>query len=89
VCSAGDRVGILYHGSSLRFVTVQVATCCCLCTAGNILMRPWIPQQDLLGHPAVKVFMTHGGIHSMYEALFHGQPMVLMPLGIDQFDNAR
>ena len=52
-------------------------------------MLPWIPQQDLLGHPAVKAFLTHGGIHSIYEALFHGQPMVIMPLGIDQFDNAR
>jgi glucuronosyltransferase len=57
--------------------------------AGNILVRAWLPQQDLLGHPVVKVFLTHGGIHSVYEALWHGQPMVVMPLATDQFDNAR
>lgn len=55
---------------------------------GNILVRPWLPQQDLLGHPAVKVFLTHGGIHSIYEGLWHGKPMVVMPLAVDQFGEA-
>ncbi len=57
--------------------------------AGNVAVRPWLPQQDLLGHPAVKVFLTHGGIHSMYEAIYHGVPTVVVPLAADQADNAR
>ena len=57
--------------------------------AGNIRVQQWLPQQDLLGHPAVKLFLSHGGIHSMYESLWHGTPMVLMPIATDQFDNSR
>lgn len=55
----------------------------------NVRIQPWLPQQDLLGHPGVKAFLTHGGIHSMYEGIYHAVPMVLMPLAADQFDNAR
>ena len=57
--------------------------------AGNIRVQQWLPQQDLLGHPAVKLFLSHGGIHSMYEARWHSKPMVLVPIATDQFDNAR
>ena len=52
-------------------------------------MQQWLPQQDLLGHPAVKLGLSHGGIHSMYEALWYSKPMVLVPIATDQFDNAR
>ncbi len=27
----------------------------------NILIKRWRPQNDLLGHPNVKKFVTHGG----------------------------
>jgi len=50
---------------------------------------PWLPQNDLLGHPATRAFLTHGGIHSLYEAVYHAVPMVVVPIGADQPDNAR
>ena len=51
---------------------------------------PWVPSlNDLLGHPATKAFLNHGGLHSFYEAIYHGVPMVVMPIGADQPDNAR
>lgn len=54
----------------------------------NVVIQSWIPQNDLLGHPSVKAFVTHGGARSMQEAVYHGVPMVVVPLFADQFDNA-
>ncbi|KAG7332810.1 hypothetical protein KOW79_004644 [Hemibagrus wyckioides] len=53
----------------------------------NTLLLDWIPQNDLLGHPKTKVFITHGGTNSIYEAIYHGVPMLAIPLILDQFDN--
>ncbi len=51
---------------------------------------PWVPSlNDLLGHPTTRAFLTHGGVHSYYEAIYHAVPMVVMPIGADQPDNAR
>lgn len=41
-----------------------------------------------LAHHGVKAFLTHAGSHGLYEALCHGVPMVMLPLGGDQTDNA-
>ncbi|KAJ8260918.1 hypothetical protein COCON_G00166410 [Conger conger] len=53
----------------------------------NIRLLDWIPQNDLLGHPKTKAFITHGGTNGMYEAIYHGVPMVGIPLFGDQPDN--
>ena len=53
----------------------------------NVLLKKWLPQQDLLAHPNLKVFVTHGGLFSLQEALFHNTPMVGIPLGTDQKPN--
>ncbi|XP_012864473.1 PREDICTED: UDP-glucuronosyltransferase 2B31-like isoform X2 [Dipodomys ordii] len=53
----------------------------------NTVLYKWIPQNDLLGHPKTKAFITHGGTNGVYEAIYHGIPMVGMPLFGDQPDN--
>ncbi|MBN3314894.1 UD2A1 glucuronosyltransferase, partial [Atractosteus spatula] len=53
----------------------------------NTRVYDWIPQNDLLGHPKTKVFITHGGTNGIYEAIYHGVPMVGIPLFGDQPDN--
>ena len=53
----------------------------------NVLLKKWLPQQDLLAHPNLKVFVTHGGLFSLQEALFHNTPIVGIPLGTDQKPN--
>ncbi|KAJ0055882.1 hypothetical protein NL108_014262 [Boleophthalmus pectinirostris] len=53
----------------------------------NTLLVKWLPQNDLLGHPKTRVFVTHGGTNGMYEAIYHGVPVVGLPLLFDQFDN--
>ena len=54
----------------------------------NIRTTVWGAQNDILGHPAVKVFVTQAGINSLYEAAFHGKPIVSVPMAADQPDNA-
>ncbi|XP_051806453.1 UDP-glucuronosyltransferase 2A1-like isoform X5 [Acanthochromis polyacanthus] len=53
----------------------------------NTKLYDWIPQNDLLGHPKTRAFITHGGANGIYEAIYHGVPMVGIPLFGDQPDN--
>ncbi|VDH92472.1 glucuronosyltransferase [Mytilus galloprovincialis] len=55
---------------------------------GNILLLPWLPQNDLLGHVKTKLFITHCGKSSVFEALYHGVPMITVPIDFDQISNA-
>lgn len=53
----------------------------------NTVLVEWMPQNDLLGHPRVKAFVSHGGTNGIYEAIYHGVPLVGIPLLFDQFEN--
>ncbi|CAL5228007.1 g11062 [Coccomyxa viridis] len=54
----------------------------------NTKVGCWMPQNDVLGHPRVKAFLSHCGTNSMYEAAYHGVPIVGLPFSGDQPDNA-
>ncbi|KAM7018115.1 UDP-glucuronosyltransferase 2B31-like [Tautogolabrus adspersus] len=53
----------------------------------NTLMMDWLPQNDLLGHPKTRVFVAHGGTNGVQEAIYHGVPLVGLPLMFDQQEN--
>ncbi|XP_061142703.1 UDP-glucuronosyltransferase-like [Syngnathus typhle] len=53
----------------------------------NVKLMKWLPQNDLLAHPKAKAFITHGGSHSIYEAICNAVPMLMFPLFGDQGDN--
>uniref|UniRef100_A0A3Q3WZ36 UDP-glucuronosyltransferase n=1 Tax=Mola mola TaxID=94237 RepID=A0A3Q3WZ36_MOLML len=53
----------------------------------NTKIYDWIPQNDLLGHPKTRAFITHGGTNGIYEAIYHGVPMVGIPMFADQPEN--
>ncbi|XP_072034359.1 UDP-glucuronosyltransferase 2B31-like isoform X1 [Amphiura filiformis] len=55
----------------------------------NVKVADWIPQNDLLGHPQIKAFVYHCGMNGVWEAVYHGVPMVAVPLFGDQYDNAQ
>jgi len=46
-----------------------------------------VPQNQLLQD--VDIFITHGGLNSIGEALFNDVPIIVIPHNYDQFDNAR
>ncbi|XP_054481092.1 UDP-glucuronosyltransferase 1A1-like [Anoplopoma fimbria] len=54
----------------------------------NVKLMEWVPQNDLLAHSGARAFITHAGSHSLFEGLCHGVPMVMVPIGGDQPDNA-
>uniref|UniRef100_A0A914XNQ5 UDP-glucuronosyltransferase n=1 Tax=Plectus sambesii TaxID=2011161 RepID=A0A914XNQ5_9BILA len=53
----------------------------------NIHPVKWTPQVDLLNHPKMKAFITHGGMNSVTEAIHFATPMVAIPLFGDQEHN--
>jgi len=49
----------------------------------NFIVRSFVPQIEILRRSAV--FVTHAGMNSVQEALYHGVPLVMAPQGADQF----
>ncbi|ONI88813.1 glycosyl transferase [Saccharothrix sp. ALI-22-I] len=52
----------------------------------NVVVRPWLPQADLLPH--VDLVVHHGGAGAMMGAFATGVPHLVLPQGADQFSNA-
>ena len=50
----------------------------------NVKLVSWLPQQDLLGHSKARLFITHAGPSSIEEALYHGVPLIALPVFTDQ-----
>ncbi|XP_050693304.1 UDP-glycosyltransferase UGT5-like isoform X2 [Eriocheir sinensis] len=54
----------------------------------NVMISSWLPQQDILAHNNVKVFISHGGLLSLQESIFHATPLLVLPVFGDQPRNA-
>ncbi|XP_018579879.1 UDP-glucuronosyltransferase 1-8 [Anoplophora glabripennis] len=54
----------------------------------NVRLSKWFPQQDILAHPNTKLFVTHGGLLSTIETIYHGVPILALPIFGDQKMNA-
>ncbi|XP_041981119.1 UDP-glycosyltransferase UGT5-like [Aricia agestis] len=54
----------------------------------NIYISNWLPQNDILAHPKVLAFFSHCGLLGTTEAVYHGVPIVGMPVFGDQPSNA-
>ncbi|XP_063221505.1 UDP-glycosyltransferase UGT5-like [Bacillus rossius redtenbacheri] len=55
----------------------------------NVKIAKWLPQQDILRHPKVKIFITQGGLQSTEEAIHAKVPMISIPVFGDQYYNTK
>ncbi|KAJ6641713.1 UDP-glucosyltransferase 2 [Pseudolycoriella hygida] len=55
----------------------------------NVMIKKWLPQNDILAHRNTKVFVSHMGIGGYNEAMYHSVPVLAIPFGGDQFANAK
>ncbi|XP_050523189.1 UDP-glycosyltransferase UGT5-like isoform X1 [Daktulosphaira vitifoliae] len=55
----------------------------------NVMIKKWMPQRDILAHPNVKLFISHGGLLGTTEAVYEGVPILAMPIFGDQMTNIK
>ncbi|KAI5711279.1 hypothetical protein M8J75_015672 [Diaphorina citri] len=55
----------------------------------NVICRKWLPQQDLLAHPNIKLFITQGGLQSLQESVYFEVPLIGIPFFGDQDYNVK
>ncbi len=49
----------------------------------NFIVKHTVPQFEILKHASL--FISHGGMNSTHEALYHGVPLLLYPQALDQY----
>ena len=69
--------------NKLRFVWRYVGTPP-VALANNTLLVPWLPQEALLNHSNTVAFVSHCGVSSVQEAVYHVVPVFALPLFLDQ-----
>ncbi len=54
----------------------------------RVRIEAFAPQQAILAHPTVAAFISHCGMNSLSESLYHGKPILGLPFFGDQHYNA-
>ncbi|ODM87568.1 UDP-glucuronosyltransferase 1-9 [Orchesella cincta] len=54
----------------------------------NVLVEKWLPQKDILVHPKIRMYITHGGVGGIYESILSKVPMICFPIFAEQEFNA-
>ncbi len=71
----GDWQVVMVAGQHISQETLGAAP-------ANFIVQAFVPQLELL--PRTTLFLTHGGMNSVNEALYYYVPLVVVPQGADQ-----
>ncbi|KAK1440282.1 hypothetical protein QVD17_06107 [Tagetes erecta] len=58
-------------------------------TKGRGMVTSWCPQEEVMKHPSIGVFLTHSGWNSTIESISRGVPMICWPFFAEQQTNCR
>jgi glucuronosyltransferase len=50
----------------------------------NVFISKWLPQDDVLAHKNIKLFISHCGYGGVIESKYHGVPILGAPMFADQ-----
>ncbi|KAE9528127.1 hypothetical protein AGLY_012549 [Aphis glycines] len=53
----------------------------------NVMIKKWFPQRDIMAHSKLKLFIYHGGLSGINEAIINQVPILGIPLFSDQYRN--
>lgn len=54
-----------------------------------LILINFIDCKLFVGHEKIKLFITQGGMLSIQESAYHGVPLLIIPLILDQYTNAK
>lgn len=55
---------------------------------GNVKMMTWFSLNDVCAHPNTKLLISHCDSNDYFESLYHGVPLICLPIVGDQFQIA-
>ncbi|CAH0547835.1 unnamed protein product [Brassicogethes aeneus] len=84
-----DKVAIYKAFSELPYKFIVKADWENIKVPKNVKVAKWLPQQDILRHPSIKLFITQGGLQSLQEAVSNGIPLVGIPFFGSQYQNVQ
>ena len=83
MCSAESSTACRRDGRRVAIATGSTSTAQLGAIPAAWLIRPFLPQIELLGHADGAI--CHGGNNTVTEALSAGTPLLILPMSTDQF----
>ena len=82
-----DIMKIFEHHNKVGFVlSIKTEVSKNLIFPTNVFLTNWVNQNDLLGDERINGFITHAGINSVMEAIYHKKPIIALGVSLDQIN---
>ncbi|CAG9860476.1 unnamed protein product [Phyllotreta striolata] len=73
--------------TELPYKVILKTDCNMTSVPSNVFIKKWMPQQDVLRHPNIKLFISQGGLQSLQESISNSIPLIGIPFFGDQITN--